>query len=168
VTDPNWNPKRVGDLSVARILARLIGAGHTVCMPFGDNARYDLICDIDGRLLRVQCKTGRLATGAIVFPVSSSATHRGRGRRGYAGEVDAFGVYCPQTDQTLLVPACDLASCKREVRLRVAAARNGQACRIRPAAMYEDFSHWPPEALPSEHCTRTTRARVASGDDSMI
>ncbi len=113
------NTKQTGDLSVARIVARLVELERVVSIPFGDNARYDLIVEIDDRLLRVQCKTGRLEGGAIVFPVSSSAAHRGGGRRSYHGEVDAFAVHSPDTAQVLVVPS---------KQSRIAARRHGFAC----------------------------------------
>ena len=138
------NTKHTGDTSVSRILAKLIETGHTVSLPFGDNARYDLICDFNGQLLRLQCKTGRLSNGAIVFPVSSSAAHRGSGRRAYHGEIDAFAVFCPQTAHVLLVPMADIGSCRKEVRLRVHPSRNRQLRRIRLAQRYADLSVWPP------------------------
>ena len=128
--------KDIGDIGVARIIARLVELGRVVSIPFGDNARYDLVVETDGRLLRIQCKTGRLRSGAIVFPVSSSAAHRGRGRRSYHGEVDAFGIHCPDTAQVLLVPFVAVATCRREARLRVSASLNGQRRGIRTAAPF--------------------------------
>ena len=107
-----------------------------VSIPFGDNARHDLVVEVDGKLLRIQCKTGRLRSGAIVFPVSSSAAHRGQGRRSYHGEVDAFAVHCPDTAQVLLVPFVSVATCRKEARLRVNASLNGQRRRVRTAAPF--------------------------------
>ena len=130
------NTKHTGDLSVARIVARLVELERVVSIPFGDNARYDLIVELVDRLLRVQCKTGRLAGGAIVFPVCSSAAHRGGGRRSYHGEVDAFAVHCPDTAQILMVPFDAVADCRREARFRVNESLNGQQRRVRPAAPF--------------------------------
>ncbi len=130
------NSKSVGELSTARILSRLLDCGYWVSLPFGDNLRYDLIADDRQRLWRVQCKTGKLDKGSIAFPVSSSANHRGLGRRHYLGEVDAFGVFCPQTEEIYFVPVAAIADCRREVRLRVLPARNGQSSRIRPATEF--------------------------------
>jgi hypothetical protein len=128
--------KQIGDIAVAHILARLVASGFTVCLPFGDNARYDLVCERQGPLLRVQCKTGRLLAGAIVFPVSSSACHRSAGRRSYHGEVDAFAVHCPDTGDILLVPFDAVSNCRKEARLRVNPCRNGQRRGVRPAQPY--------------------------------
>lgn len=130
------NTKHTGDLSVARIVARLVELERVVSIPFGDNARYDLIVELVDRLLRVQCKTGRLEGGAIVFPVSSSAAHRGDGRRSYHGEVDAFAVHCPDTLQVLWIPFEAVADCRKEARLRVNESLNGQRRRVRPVGPF--------------------------------
>lgn len=131
------NTKSVGELGVARTLSRLLENGYAVSLPFGDNLRYDLIVDDGRHLLRVQCKTGRLDTkGSIAFPVCSCANHRGRGRRDYRGDIDAFGVYCPDTGSVYLVPMSALNGCRREARLRVNPARNAQVKGIRMASAY--------------------------------
>ncbi len=134
------NTKQIGDTTVAHVLARLLEAPCTVCLPFGDNARYDLLCDAGGTLLRIQCKTGRLRSGAIVFSVSSSAYHRGSGRRAYHGEIDAFAVFCADSRRVLLVPLTDVAGCSKEARLRIAPCRNRQSRGVRLASPYEDLA----------------------------
>jgi hypothetical protein len=47
--------KRKGDAAEAHVLAALVGAGLTVLVPWGDNARYDLVVDCAGRFIRIQC-----------------------------------------------------------------------------------------------------------------
>lgn len=131
------NTKSIGELGVARTLSRLLESGYAVSLPFGDNLRYDLVVDDGQRLMRVQCKTGRLDDkGSIAFPVCSSANHRGLGRRDYRGHIDAFGVFCPETDSVYLLPLCAVEHCRREARLRVDPARNRQVKGTRMAAMF--------------------------------
>jgi len=99
------NTKRVGDISEIMVLSALIRAGYYVSVPFGENQRYDLIAEKDNVLYRVQVKTGRLRKGAILFACYSSHSHRGGSMRRYAGEIDFFGVYCPDVDSTYLIPS---------------------------------------------------------------
>ena len=57
--------------------------------------RYDLVIDDGEALARVQCKTGRLRGGAIVFAVTSTYGHHrnpATARRTYNGEIDFFAV----------------------------------------------------------------------------
>jgi hypothetical protein len=54
------NTKVAGDITEAVVLAEFLRAGFPVCVPFGDNQRYDLVVEAGGRFLRVQCKTASL------------------------------------------------------------------------------------------------------------
>lgn len=129
------NPKAVGELSEMAVALHLMRAGYDVARPFGDNARYDLIIDDGGRLLRVQVKTGRLGAGTIQFATSSSQLHRGRGRQHYRGTCDLFAVYCPDLEAVYLVPVDDVGAV--ECRLRLDPPRNGQERGVRWARDYE-------------------------------
>ena len=105
-------------------------------VPFGDNSRYDLVVEQDGKFTRIQCKTGKLKRGAIVFAVASSQYHRGGKRRSYRGQVDAFGVFCPDNAKTYIIPIDDLPIV-REGKLRLASPKNSQVKGIRWATQYE-------------------------------
>jgi hypothetical protein len=134
------HPKRVGDVSQAKVMAALVAAGKSILLPFGENTRYDIVIDDAGRFVRVQCKTGRLdARGVIRFATASTYDHHarrnGRERRGYRGEADLFGVYCPQNDRVYLVPVDSLPS--TQGCLRVRAPANGQRRLIRWAEEFE-------------------------------
>lgn len=54
--------------------------GYTVSTPEGDNARYDLIIDIDGKLLRIQCKTAKKSADGKSFEVDGTNTRYHDGR----------------------------------------------------------------------------------------
>jgi hypothetical protein len=133
------HPKAVGDRSTLAILLALHAAGYVVALPFGENTRYDLLIDDGQAISRVQCKTGRLRTGAVRFPACSSYEHHARPRarrRDYLGQIDFFGVYCPETRGVYLVPIADVPL-TRQGALRVEPSRNNQRRGIRLAADYE-------------------------------
>ena len=109
------NTSEAGTTTEAVVLSALVLSGKRVLVPFGDGCRYDLAWDDDGRLVRVQCKTGRLRKGCVVFNAHSQA--RDRSKVGYAGVADFFGVYCPDTGQVYLVPVVDVGT--NTVSLRV-------------------------------------------------
>ena len=89
--------KRVGDISEAAVALALLEAGYRVCVPFGENNRFDLVIERDNVLSRVQVKTGRVRIGSIIFNCFRSHTHRGgASARRYVREVEYFGVYCPE------------------------------------------------------------------------
>lgn len=49
--------------------------GYQCSTPFGDNCKYDLIVDIDGKLLRIQCKHAHWSTDTaqknVAFEIST-------------------------------------------------------------------------------------------------
>lgn len=132
------HPKLVGDRSTLAIMLALERAGYALFVPFGENTRSDLVIDDGTTLGRVQCKTGRLRNGAVRFRACSSYAHHKNPRsakRHYLGEIDFFGVYCPETAGVYLIPIAD-ASVTDSCALRVEPPRNCQRRRIREAAQY--------------------------------
>lgn len=102
---------QIGEKTEAFVLAHMIKADWTVCLPFGNAKRYDFVIDCgDGVLLKAQCKTGRLRKGTIVFNACSVYNYTAR-RRHYRGEVDVFVVYCPENEKFYKIPvtACGKA-----------------------------------------------------------
>jgi hypothetical protein len=133
------HPKAIGDRTTLVLMLALQDVGYAVLLPFGENTRYDLVIDDGKSLARVQCKTGRLRTGAIRFPTCSTYGHHrhpGESRRHYQGQIDYFAVHCPETGGVYLIPICDV-SARSQAALRVEPTRNGQARRIRNAVDYE-------------------------------
>ena len=51
------NSKQQGDIGVAKAIYYYTALGYTVSIPNTDNAKYDLVVDMDGKLNRVQVKT---------------------------------------------------------------------------------------------------------------
>src|SRR5947209_14391348 len=104
-------PKAVGERAQGFILARLMEYDFTVLIPFGDNARYDLVVEKDGQFWRVQCKTGRLSKGGTGIEWNTASIDaRTWKRKDYGGKIDYFAVYCPDTDGVYLVPIADVTS----------------------------------------------------------
>jgi hypothetical protein len=133
------HPKAIGDRSTMAAMLALNDAGFAVSIPFGENVRYDLIIDDGQRLARVQCKTGRLRRGAVLFNVCSCYGHHlrpGEARRDYRGQVEYFVVYCADTKCVYLIPIDDLPV-SNQASLRVEPSRNGQRVGIRNAGDYE-------------------------------
>ena len=112
----------------------MLAWGYTVSVPFGV-ARYDLIAEINGELKRIQCKTGRLVNGAIeVKVVSRGYTGKGYRNKVYHGEIDLFGIYCPQTDKCYLVP---IGNQMAAICLRIDPPKNNRVTGVRWAKDFE-------------------------------
>jgi hypothetical protein len=123
---------KVGNLTVAKLIVALAEKGKTVLTPFGEGERYDLMIDEGTKVVRVQCKTGKLKKGVISF---NNYSQTGRGTTRYGTSVDAYGVHCPQNGKMYLVPAGDCA--KFKTSLRIDPAKSGREKDIRYAAKYE-------------------------------
>jgi hypothetical protein len=131
-------------------MAAFQSLGYALYEPFGENTRCDLVVDPGGKPTRVQCKTGRLRDGAIVFALCSNYGHHRNPqsyRRDYQGEVDAFAVYCPETELVYLIPIGDLPG-RTRAYLRVDPPLNNQAIGVRYAANYV-IARIAIEGLPS-------------------
>lgn len=128
------NPKGIGCISEAALLTALVQAGYVVSVPWGDNARYDLIADNNGSLQRIQVKTGRVKNGCIVFKVTSVDT-RTRVTSDYHGDADYFGIFVPELNRCYLVPV-ELFG-HSSMCLRLEATKNNQKKNVKWATDYE-------------------------------
>jgi hypothetical protein len=130
------HPVDVGTRSEAAVLSELVRRGYNVLLPFGFNQRYDFVLDLDGRFVRLQCKTGRLRKGCIEFSTQSVRSNmKGVMVRDYRGDIDMFVVFCEAISGVYAVPVEEVGH--RQGRLRVDPTANGQAERVRWARDYE-------------------------------
>jgi hypothetical protein len=51
--------KAIGNVNELKCITKFISKGYDCSIPYGDNAKYDFIADINGKLLRFQCKSSR-------------------------------------------------------------------------------------------------------------
>ena len=131
--------KKIGEQTEAILIAKLLEASYIVLTPFGDSARYDIVIeDDDGKFWKIQCKTGWLDQDSTVIRFNSASTYAhtrkgqkaGFGRRGYAGEVDYFAVYCPETKRSYLVPVDHVNETHPLLRLVPPANRQKKGVRM--------------------------------------
>jgi hypothetical protein len=101
------NPDLRGKMTEGMILSELLKRGISVLVPYGYSQRYDLAVDIDGKIYKLQCKTGRIRNGAVQFSTCSmnNVTHE---RRDYRGQVDFLAVLEPTTNKVYLVEPEDI------------------------------------------------------------
>ena len=130
----NTNEKgALAEMSIAREAIRL-GAG--VLKPLSERQRYDLGLEIGDRILRVQCKWGRLIEGEVIHVRLATSRYDGHSyiRTNYElGEIDAVAVYCEELDSVFLLPI-ELVAGRSFIHLRVKPAKNGQRASINSEA----------------------------------
>jgi hypothetical protein len=127
------NPRSIGNLTEAKILAALVNAGYLVSCPFGSGHKYDLVIDDGKQLARVQCKTGRVRDGSLIFN-GYSMPGSGVRRQSYRDVADFFAVLNPEDERVYLVPVSEVG--ESDVSLRLIPTRNGQSRRVRWAVSY--------------------------------
>ena len=107
--------------------------GHIVAKVEGNHSRYDLVIEIDGKLSKIQCKTGNIKDGVISFNTSSITYHSET--RDYRGQIDHFAVYVKDLDTCYLIPVNECGISKGY--LRINGAKNNQFDKIHWAKNYE-------------------------------
>lgn len=122
-----------GNLSEARILAAFVAAGYLVSVPFGAGHKYDFVVDVSTDLYRVQCKTGRVKNGVLLFNAYSQSGN-GSVKMSYRGLADLFAVLNPDDDKVYLIPVSEVGV--TIVSLRLAPTLNKQAQGVRWAEFY--------------------------------
>ena len=143
----------IGNRTEAMVLTALVRAGYKPLIPFGAGHPYDIALDEGGKLIRVQCKTGRLLKEGVVF-FPTAIWCRNLSYRSYRGDVDLFGVYWADTDQVYLVPITDVP--ERAASLRVVPPKNGQTRGIRWA---KDYVIWQ---MPADDSSTALVASVTA------
>ena len=132
------NSKMKGQLSEARALYEFQKRNIPVCIPWGDNERYDMIAEFNGKFNRIQVKTSNeVVNGAINCYCRSSTNHTtNKNLTTYIGDVDYF-VFVNQTyDLIAIVPIEEIGD-KKQIRLRIQPTANGQTTNVR---FFSDFS----------------------------
>jgi hypothetical protein len=124
-------PTRRGAIAEAVIAAEVLKLGLDVYRPVSEGGRYDLVVDTGTRLLRVQCKSARLAGSVVDVAIRTTRlTPRGYVRTTYtAREIDGIAAYCPGKEQCYWLPIKDFDG-QAHVHLRLRPARNNQRRRL--------------------------------------
>lgn len=125
-----------GNLTELQCMAAFIANGYTVSIPYGDNAKYDFIADIGGRLLKIQVKTAFLKkqeNAAIHFScVSTHINCKGASNYKYSQlDDDFFATYWD--GNCYIVP---ITECSTGKTLRLVPPKNGQTKGIAFAEQY--------------------------------
>lgn len=87
------------------VAAKLLQLGYNVSQPFCQDSKYDLIVDVNNKLLRLQVKTSRLTSDNIItFNCRSTTKNSQTNKSRYylENEIDYFATYW--NDEIFLIP----------------------------------------------------------------
>jgi hypothetical protein len=120
-----------GAIAEVCIAAAAVKLGIEVYRPVAEGGRYDMIFDLGGRLLRVQCKwASRRRECLVVSCESARRCADGFIRRRYsAEEVDTIAAYSLELDRCFLIPITRVEN-RPAIALRLTPCRNNQRRRI--------------------------------------
>jgi len=129
----------MGDIGETRVLAELIKRGYNVSIPFGHDAKYDLVVEVDGKLKKVQVKTTASKGGKMRVQCRTiSNIIKGKQIRvTYTKkDFDYMIVYDTVTDACYNVPMDDVEQTIDALWLRTEPPKNGNRKNIRWAKDY--------------------------------
>lgn len=124
------NSKDKGNIGEAVILAEFVKNNIQVAIPFGDNARYDLIAEFNGKLNRIQvkyCNQKVTENNSISCPCASSTNHTtNKNYTTYENDIDYFCFYLVEWNEILIVPIEQIGT-KKSIVFRQDLPKNNQA-----------------------------------------
>jgi prevent-host-death family protein len=151
-----------GAIAETAIAAAATKLGISVLRPIVEHGRYDLAFEISDRILRVQCKWGRLDDGRTVITAQLHTTRlspSGYIRASYSeDEIDLLAIYCQGLDRCYLLPSSLIAG-RRAICLRLTPPKNRQRACINLA---RDFEFPGAVAQLGERQSGTLEARGSS------
>jgi len=126
--------KALGAHTELQCITYLAGLGHTISIPWGDNARYDFILEVENKLYKIQCKTASMKDeGVWHFATCRRRINSQENvRKAYLPEeVDYFCTFI--NNRCYLIPYSE--TCQTEKTLRFVPPKNSQS--YTPAPVYE-------------------------------
>jgi PD-(D/E)XK endonuclease len=133
-----FNPNQRGNVAELKIAAAAAELGVPVLRPMTEHERYDLVFEVEDRLLRIQCKSASRKDDVVIVRLRTNR----RGPNGFirtiytADEIDAVAAYCADLDACYLLPI-DVVAGRSQLMLRLKPPQNGQRAALNWAAEYE-------------------------------
>lgn len=119
----------IGASNEMQCMTAFIKLGYTCSIPFGNSAKYDFIVDVDGKLLRIQCKSSNYVTvkgktkedAFCINTTSTTINTRKVTRTVYTSkDIDYFATYF--NNQVYVIP---VQECYTGKTLRLAPPKSG-------------------------------------------
>lgn len=130
------NTKYKGNITEIESMLAFMKLGYNVLTPYGDCERYDFVADVNGKFLKIQCKTSSSIDNGASYKFSCRSTHKVNGQmkmtKYETDEIDYFSTCF--NNKCYLIP---LSECGSDKILRVIPPKNGQTRGINYAKDYE-------------------------------
>ncbi len=128
--------KTKGAIAELHVCADLMQQGWHILLPYGENHRYDVVAEKDGKFLRAQVKYTTPKDGKL--RVNCQSSNNWSVEPYTSAQIDVIAVFNPQDHHVYYVPVDRI--CKTVMALRLEPTKNSQKKKIRYA---KDFSEFP-------------------------
>lgn len=118
--------KTKGYIAETYVAARLIEDGWRVLNPIGENNRYDLVAERDGRFIRIQVKYVTPKNGAL--DVNCRSSNNWSVLHYSAKEIDVIAAYNGKTKDIYYIPVSKIN--RSSFKLRIEPTKNKQKLKI--------------------------------------
>ena len=130
------NTKQIGHIAEIAFLLECANRKITVSIPYGDNARYDFIVDINNKLLKVQVKHMK-DKGKYYSFATRSTDWNSKIFKNYKDDVDYIFAYCKDDKNYVLVPVSKITQSSMTIR-----KHNAISTQIKKMNIIEDYQKW--------------------------
>ncbi|MDO8729574.1 MAG: group I intron-associated PD-(D/E)XK endonuclease [Candidatus Omnitrophota bacterium] len=152
--------KTKGTIAELHVCADLIKQGWHILLPYGENQRYDVVAEKEGRFLRIQVKYVTPKDGRLY--VNCQSSNNWSVEPYTSAQIDVIAAFNPQDHRVYYVPVREI--CKTKMALRLEPAKNGQQKKIRYAKDFGEFPGFVKEAnLFSYSSPRTMERSCGAG-----
>jgi hypothetical protein len=127
--------KTKGYIAEMAVAADLLKRGWGVLFPFGENNRYDLVAEKNGKFVKVQVKYVTPVNGALYVGCKSS--NNWSVDKYTPKEIDFIAVYNSGNGKIYFVPSSRFNA--SAINLRIAPTRNNQETSIKYAKDFVNF-----------------------------
>lgn len=123
-----------GDTTELQCILDFQKRGFYVSIPFSGSCKYDVVADINGKLIRIQCKTAKYENGVILFSTSRQTTNTQKTTRYFytSDEIDYF--YTCWNNYGFLIPVAETSGVGKTLRLEK--PKNGMQSQMNVANDY--------------------------------
>ena len=128
--------KTKGAIAEFHVCADLMQRGWRILIPYGENNRYDLVAEKDGKFTRIQVKYVTPKCGTLY--VNCRSSNNWSVLPYTANQIDMIAVFNPQHRAVYYVPVGQIR--KSAMRLRLDPTKNGQKLKVRFASEFSKLT----------------------------